>query len=451
MSTSPGYLTNFLTDFQKQHAHEPEFFQAVEELVHSLGSVFDKHPEFQKANILARITEPERSIRFRVSWIDDRGAVHVNRGYRVQFSSVLGPYKGGLRFHPSVNASILQFLAFEQIFKNSLTGLWLGGAKGGSDFDPKGKSDAEIMRFCQSFITELANYIGPDTDIPAGDIGVGSREIGYMFGWYKKLANEFHGSLTGKGTEWGGSELRPEATGYGLLYFVDAMLKHRHDTVSGKSIVISGSGNVAQYAAEKALEMGAQVVAMSDSSGYIYDAAGIDNDKLAHIMHIKNVERGRIADYLHKYPRASYHEGKRPWGQPADIYLPCATQNEIEKADAEAIVKHKPLLVAEGANMPTTPDALAILQKAGILFAPAKASNAGGVAVSGLEMAQNSMRSMWSIHEVDAKLKTIMQDIHQKCVKHGTPSPSGDVDYVAGANTAGFLRVAEAMLSQGVI
>lgn len=450
------YIETFLQGFRQRHPHEPEFVQAVEELVSSLGPLFDQRPDLQAASILERITEPERSIAFRVTWLDDQGKPHVNRGYRVQFSSVLGPYKGGLRFHPTVNLSILQFLAFEQIFKNSLTGLWLGGGKGGSDFDPKGKSDAEIMRFCQAFITELANYIGPDTDIPAGDIGVGSREIGYMFGWYKKLVNEFHGSLTGKGTEWGGSNLRPEATGYGLLYFVQAMLEHRNDSLNGKTLAISGAGNVAQYAAQKAIELGGKVLTLSDSSGYIYDPEGINQTKLDHVMAIKNVERGRIKDYLKTYPQATYHEGQRPWQEKADVYLPCATQNEIEAADAKAIAKHQPLIVAEGANMPTTPEALEILQTAGILFAPAKASNAGGVAVSGLEMAQNSMRTAWSLEEVDRKLKAIMHDIHQKCVENGPAShspgsKSQTVDYVTGANVAGFLRVAESMLSQGVV
>lgn len=454
MSTPSNYTDEFLINFRAKHQYEPEFVQAVEELVESLGPIFEDRADLRQANILGRITEPERIIQFRVSWVDDNGNVQVNRGYRVQFSSALGPYKGGLRFHPSVNASVIQFLGFEQVFKNSLTGLLLGGGKGGSDFDPKGKSDGEVMRFCQAFITELSNYIGPDTDIPAGDIGVGAREIGYMFGWYKKLAGEFHGSLTGKGSEWGGSNLRPEATGYGLLYFVEAMLKHRNDDLKGKTVAISGSGNVAQYAAEKAIEMGATVVTMSDSGGYIYDKDGIDDVKLAHVLHIKNIERGRIKDYLKKYPHATYHDGQRPWQQAADVYLPCATQNEIEKADAEAIVKHskKPLLVAEGANMPTTPEALEILKKANILFAPAKASNAGGVAVSGLEMAQNSMRASWSSQKVDQKLQTIMRDIHDKCVKNGTHKDNPDqIDYVQGANIAGFLRVAEAMLNQGVV
>lgn len=449
MSSGKVYITSFLEQFRQAHQYEPEFVQAVEELVESLDDILTARPDLQEASILERITEPERSIQFRVTWVDDKGKAHVNRGYRVQFSSILGPYKGGLRFHPSVNLSVLQFLGFEQIFKNSLTGLWLGGAKGGSDFDPKGKSDAEVMRFCQAFITELANYIGPDTDIPAGDIGVGSREIGYMFGWYKKLVNEFHGSLTGKGIDWGGSNLRPEATGYGLLYFVEAMLKHRNDSLRGKTVAISGAGNVAQYAAQKAIELGATVITLSDSSGYIYDADGINQTKLDHVLHIKNVERGRIEEYCKKYPKATYHDGQKPWPEQADIYLPCATQNEITETDAKTIIKHKPLIVAEGANMPTTPEAYEILRKAGILFAPAKASNAGGVAVSGLEMAQNSMRTMWSIEEVDDKLKVIMQDIHKKCVESGQ-TKSG-IDYVRGANTAGFIRIAESMLSQGTI
>ncbi|MBC7546605.1 NADP-specific glutamate dehydrogenase [Candidatus Saccharibacteria bacterium] len=456
MSDGQTYVADFLTNFRRKHEAEPEFIQSVEELVNSLGQLLDARPDLRSAGVLERITEPERSIQFRVTWVADDGSVHVNRGYRVQFSSVLGPYKGGLRFHPSVNLSILQFLGFEQIFKNSLTGLWLGGGKGGSDFDPKDKSDAEIMRFCQAFITELANYIGPDTDIPAGDIGVGSREIGYLFGWYKKLANEFHGSLTGKGTDWGGSNLRPEATGYGLLYFVDAMLRHRGDSMTGKSVVISGSGNVAQYAAQKAIEFGAKVLTMSDSNGYIIDNAGIDTAKLATILRIKNNDRGRIKQYLDFYPDAEYYEGSRPWKVAADIYLPCATQNEIEIADAQAMVANKPLLVAEGANMPTTPEAVTALQAAGILFAPAKASNAGGVAVSGLEMAQNSMRTAWTLEVVDDRLKEIMQNIHDKCAKHGasnskySSNTGSDIDYVSGANISGFLRVADAMLSQGI-
>lgn len=450
MSDGQTYVSNFLKEFKRRHATEPEFVQSVEELAQSLGNLLDSRADLVEAGILERITEPERSIQFRVTWVDDDGKVRVNRGYRVQFSSVLGPYKGGLRFHPSVNLSILQFLGFEQIFKNSLTGLWLGAGKGGSDFDPKDKSDAEVMRFCQAFITELANYIGPDTDIPAGDIGVGAREIGYMFGWYKKLANEFHGSLTGKGTDWGGSNLRPEATGYGLLYFVDAALQHRGESMSGKSIVISGSGNVAQYAAEKAIELGAKVLTMSDSGGFILDEAGIDTKKLQTIMRIKNNDRGRIKDYLKHYPQASYHENAKPWSVAADLYLPCATQNEIERSDANAIVANQPLLVAEGANMPTTPEAIEALQTAGILFVPAKASNAGGVAVSGLEMAQNSMRTAWTHQMVDDRLKEIMQTIHDKCVEHGQTSDSEMIDYVKGANISGFLRVADAMMSQGI-
>jgi glutamate dehydrogenase (NADP+) len=450
MSSGQQYIDNFLAGATERYQSEPEFLQALQELVGSLGTVIGDRPDLVRAGILERLCEPERSIQFRVTWIDDHDVVHVNRGYRVQFSGALGPYKGGLRFHPTVNLSVLKFLGFEQVFKNSLTGLWLGGAKGGSDFDPKGKSDTEVMRFCQAFITELANYIGPDTDIPAGDIGVGSREIGFMFGWYKKLVNEFHGSLTGKGIDWGGSNLRPEATGYGLLYFVEAMLKQRDDTLQGKTVVISGAGNVAQYAAQKAIELGAKVLTLSDSSGYIYDADGIDQEKLEHVLHIKNTERGRIEEYLKKYPKAAYHKDKKPWGEQADIYLPCATQNEIGKEDANAIIKHRPLIVAEGANMPTTPEAYEILHKTGVLFAPAKASNAGGVAVSGLEMAQNSMRTIWSIEEVDEKLKVIMRDIHQKCVDNGKTA-DGTVDYVQGANTAGFLRVAEAMLNQGIV
>lgn len=445
MSIDQNYIENFLDDFQKKHANEPEFVQSVEELVSSLGDLLQSRPDLRDARILERISEPERIIQFKVTWVDDQGVPQVNRGYRVQFSSVLGPYKGGLRFHPTVNLSVLQFLGFEQIFKNSLTGLMLGGAKGGADFDPKGKSDGEVMRFCQAFMTELANHIGPDTDIPAGDIGVGAREIGYLFGMYKKLANEFHGSLTGKGLDWGGSNLRPEATGYGLLYFVEAMLKHAGQDIKGKTVAISGSGNVAQYAAIKAVELGAKVVTLSDSGGYIYDADGFDAKELAFVQQIKNVQRGRIKDYLAKDPTAEYHEGQKPWAVKADIYLPCATQNEIDQADAQIIAANKPLIVAEGANMPTTTEGLAVFKQTDILFAPAKASNAGGVAVSGLEMAQNSMRTSWSLQEVDERLKGIMRDIHAQCVN------AGQTDYMKGANTAGFLKVAEAMLSQGIL
>lgn len=447
------YIDSFLTDFRKRHAHEPEFVQSVEELVNSLGDLLDQRQDLFDARILERITEAERIVQFKVTWVDDQGVPQVNRGYRVQFSSVLGPYKGGLRFHPTVNLSVLQFLGFEQIFKNSLTGLMLGGAKGGADFDPKNKSDGEVMRFCQAFMMELANHIGPDTDIPAGDIGVGAREIGYLFGMYKKLANEFHGSLTGKGLDWGGSNLRPEATGFGLLYFVEAMLKHAGQDIKGKTVAISGSGNVAQYAAIKATEMGAKVVTLSDSDGYVYDADGFDLEELEYIQDLKNVRRGRIKEYLSKDSSAEYHEGQKPWSVKADIYLPCATQNEIDKRDAETIVANQPLVVAEGANMPTTPEGIAVFSKYKVLFAPAKASNAGGVAVSGLEMAQNSMRTSWSLEEVDERLKSIMRDIHDQCVKAG--KTAGDdgakIDYAKGANSAGFLKVAEAMLSQGVV
>lgn len=448
--SSQTYIDSFLKDFGERHAAEPEFVQSVKEVAGSLGSLLDKHPEYEAAAVLERISEPERLIQFRVAWTDDAGKVQVNRGYRVQFSSLLGPYKGGLRFHPSVNRSVLQFLGFEQIFKNSLTGLWLGGAKGGADFDPKGKSDAEVMRFCQAFITELANYIGPDTDVPAGDIGVGSREIGYMFGQYKKLAGEFHGSLTGKGVDWGGSNLRPEATGYGLVYFVEAMLQERDDSLDGKTVAISGAGNVAQYAAQKALQQGSTVLTMSDSDGTIYDADGIDNEKLQYIMKLKNVERGRIREYADKYETAEFLEGQAPWGVEAEVYLPCATQNELDEAGAKQLAAYKPLIVAEGANMPTTPEALQVIHAAGIAFGPGKASNAGGVAVSGLEMAQNSSRVQWSHEDVDEKLQTIMQDIHAKCVRYGRDE-KGAVDYVRGANAAGFQRVAQAMLSQGVV
>lgn len=445
------YARQFLHEFSERYRHEPEFVQSVTELVVSVEQLLEDRPDLVQAGILERMTEPERIISFRVTWVDDAGHTQVNRGYRVQFSSTLGPYKGGLRFHPSVNLSVLKFLGFEQIFKNSLTGLWLGGGKGGSDFDPKGKSDGEVMRFCQAFMTELANHIGPDTDVPAGDIGVGGREIGYLFGWYKKLANQFGGAITGKGPDWGGSHLRPEATGYGLLYFVEAMLKEAGHSLSGRNVVISGSGNVAQYAAQKAIELGARVITMSDSGGFIHDPRGLDATKLAYIMQLKNAERGRIEAYTKKFPEATFHAGATPWRTAADVYLPCATQNEIDEAAAKHIVGHKPLAVAEGANMPCTPEAIAVFQAASVLFAPAKAANAGGVAVSGLEMSQNSMRVSWSHAEVDDRLKAIMQGIHAQALSYGRSKPGAPVDYVVGANTAGFLRVAESMLRQGAV
>jgi glutamate dehydrogenase (NADP+) len=400
--------------------------------------------------LLERMVEPERVIMFRIAWIDDKGATQVNRGFRIQMNSAIGPYKGGIRFHPSVNLSILKFLAFEQVFKNSLTTLPMGGGKGGADFDPKGKSDVEIMRFCQAFMTELSKHIGADTDVPAGDIGVGGREVGYMFGQYKRLRNEFTGVLTGKGISFGGSLIRPEATGYGDVYFADSMLKTKGKSFAGQTVVVSGSGNVAQYAAEKATQLGGKVVTMSDSSGYIYDEAGIDAEKLAYVMEIKNVNYGRISDYVKKYPSAKFVEGKRPWEVKCDIALPCATQNELNEDEAKTLVANGCFCVAEGANMPSTPEAVTVFQNAKILFAPGKASNAGGVATSGLEMSQNSLRLSWSSEEVDERLKGIMKNIHEACVKYGSDG-NGYVDYVKGANIAGFVKVADAMLGQGVV
>ncbi|MEY3941290.1 MAG: hypothetical protein RIR07_176 [Bacteroidota bacterium] len=429
---------------------EPEFIQAVHEVAESVIPFIEENPKYKKARILERITEPERTIMFRVAWTDDAGNVHVNRGYRVEFNSAIGPYKGGLRFHPTVNLSVLKFLGFEQIFKNSLTTLPMGGGKGGSDFDPKGKSDNEVMRFCQAFMTELSRHIGADTDVPAGDIGVGGREIGYMFGQYKRIRNEFTGVLTGKGLNWGGSLIRPEATGYGTVYFAQEMLATKGDGFNGKKVVISGSGNVAQYAAEKATQLGATVLTLSDSSGYILDNDGINAEKLAHVMHIKNVERGRISDYLKKYPSATFVAGKTPWGVACDIAMPCATQNELNGDDAKALIAHGVKCVAEGANMPSTPEAIEAFAAARILFSPGKASNAGGVSTSGLEMSQNSLRLSWSSEEVDQRLHGIMKSIHASCVKYGARE-DGTIDYVKGANLAGFVKVADAMLDQGVM
>jgi len=400
--------------------------------------------------LLERMVEPERIIMFRVPWTDDSGKVHVNKGYRVEFNSAIGPYKGGLRFHPSVNLSILKFLGFEQVFKNSLTTLPMGGGKGGSNFNPKGKSDAEVMSFCQSFMSELSRHIGPNTDVPAGDIGVGGREIGYLFGQYKRLRNEFTGILTGKGISFGGSLIRPEATGYGTVYFAKNMLETRGDSFNGKTVTISGSGNVAQYATEKVIEFGGKVVTLSDSGGYVYDADGIDTEKLAFVMDLKNVKRGRISEYVAKYPSAKYFEGKRPWEVTCDIALPCATQNELNKEEAETLLSNNCICVAEGANMPSTPDAIGVFQKGKILYAPGKASNAGGVATSGLEMSQNSLRLSWTTKEVDDKLHTIMNDIHASCVQYGT-ADDGYIDYVKGANIAGFVKLADAMLAQGIV
>lgn len=439
----------FMEKVKARDAHEPEFLQAVHEVAESVIPFMEENPKYKNANILDRMVEPERVITFRVPWVDDAGNTHVNRGYRVEFNSAIGPYKGGLRFHPSVNLSVLKFLGFEQVFKNSLTTLPMGGGKGGSDFDPKGKSDNEVMRFCQSFMTELARHIGPDTDVPAGDIGVGAREIGYMFGQYKRLRNEFTGVLTGKGRNWGGSLIRPEATGYGTIYFAQEMLATKGESFEGKTIAISGSGNVAQFAAEKCIELGAKVVTMSDSKGFIFDADGIDAEKLAWIKDLKNVRRGRISEYVKQFPNATFTEG-RPWSTKCDVAVPCATQNELNGDEAKTLIANGAICVAEGANMPSTPEAIAAFDEARILFSPGKASNAGGVATSGLEMSQNSLRLSWTREEVDAKLHTIMKDIHAACVQHGKRE-DGTVDYVRGANIAGFVKVADSMLDQGVV
>ncbi len=444
------YIEDFMAQIKAKSPNEPEFHQAVLEVVESLAPVILANPKYAKAKILERIAEPERAISFRVAWLDDNGEIQVNRGYRVQMNSAIGPYKGGLRFHPSVNLGLLKFLAFEQTFKNSLTTLPMGGGKGGSDFNPAGRSDNEVMRFCQSFMTELQRHIGPDTDIPAGDIGVGGREIGFMYGQYKRLRNEFTGTLTGKAPEWGGSPLRPEATGYGTCYFAKEMLAVKGDSFEGKIVTISGSGNVAQYATEKSTQLGGKVVTLSDSSGYIYDEAGIDAEKLAYVMDLKNVQRGRISEYVTRYPEAKFFAGERPWGVKCDIALPCATQNEVFESDAKALVANGCFCVSEGANMPSTPEAIAVFQGAKILYAPGKASNAGGVATSGLEMTQNSIRLKWTPEEVDAKLYQIMADIHSACVKYGTEE-GGYINYVNGANVAGFIKVADSMLAQGCL
>lgn len=443
-------IQSFVEAVAKRNANEPEFLQAVHEVAETVIPFIEENKKYQNKMLLERMVEAERIITFRVVWTDDAGNTQVNRGYRIQMNSAIGPYKGGIRFHPSVNLSILKFLAFEQTFKNSLTTLPMGGGKGGADFDPKGKSDNEVMRFCQAFMTELSKHIGGNTDVPAGDIGVGGREVGYMFGQYKRLRNEFTGVLTGKGISFGGSLIRPEATGYGDVYFAQSMLGTRGDSFTGKTVVISGSGNVAQYAAEKATQLGGKVVTMSDSSGYIYDADGIDAEKLAYVMEIKNELRGRIGDYLTKYPKAKFVSGKRPWEVKCDVALPCATQNELNEEEAKTLVANGCICVAEGANMPSTPEAVLVFQKAKILFAPGKASNAGGVATSGLEMSQNSLRLSWTSEEVDERLKRIMLDIHASCVKYGSDS-TGYVDYVKGANIAGFVKVADAMLAQGVV
>ena len=443
-------VQDFLDIVAKRNQNEPEFMQAVHEVAETVIPFIEKNKKYQNKMLLERMVEPERVIMFRVPWIDDAGKTQVNRGFRIQMNSAIGPYKGGIRFHPSVNLSILKFLAFEQVFKNSLTTLPMGGGKGGADFDPKGKSDNEVMRFCQSLMTEMERHIGADTDVPAGDIGVGAREVGYMFGQYKRLRNEFTGVLTGKGLSYGGSLIRPEATGYGNVYFAQNMLEHKGDSIKGKSVVISGSGNVAQYAAEKATELGAKVIALSDSGGYILDENGIDTAKLLFIMELKNERRGRISEYVDEYPDAKYYEGKAPWGEKCDIAMPCATQNELLEEDAKKLIENGCICVAEGANMPCTPEAVLVFQKAKILFSPGKASNAGGVATSGLEMSQNSMRYSWTAEEVDEKLHAIMNSIHDKCVEYGG-GEKGYVDYAKGANIAGFVKVADAMLAQGVV
>ena len=441
--------TEVLETLKRRFPNEPEYLQAVTEVLETIEEVYNQHPEFERANLIERLCIPDRIIQFRVSWADDKGNIHTNMGYRVQHNNVIGPYKGGIRFHRSVNLSILKFLAFEQTFKNSLTTLPMGGAKGGSDFSPRGKSNAEVMRFCQAFMNELYTHIGPNEDIPAGDIGVGGREVGYMFGQYKKLTHQFAGILTGKGKEFGGSDIRPEATGYGNIYFLENMLKTRNISLEGKTVLVSGSGNVAQYPVEKLLDLGAKPVTLSDSDGYIYDPDGIDREKLAFVMELKNIERGRIKEYAEHYG-VKYVEGGRPWGEKADIATPCATQNEIDKNDAIALINNGVIAISEGANMPTTPEAIKVFQDAKILYAPGKASNAGGVAVSGLEMTQNSERLNWTREEVDEKLHRIMNDIHENCVKYGTEE-DGYINYVKGANIAGFLKVAKAMMAQGIV
>ena len=443
-------ISKFIAEVNAKNQNEPEFMQAVTEVAETVIPYIVKHDIYYGQNILLRMAEPERVLSFRVAWIDDNEEIQVNRGYRVQMNSAIGPYKGGLRFHPSVNLSVLKFLAFEQTFKNSLTTLPMGGGKGGSDFNPKGRSDTEVMRFCQSFMTELYSHIGPNRDVPAGDIGVGSREIGYLFGQYKRLKNEFTGVLTGKGASFGGSLIRPEATGYGVVYFTEQMLKYKNDGLKGKKITISGSGNVAQFATEKCIQLGAKVISLSDSSGYIHDPEGIDEEKLAFIMDLKNVKRGRIVSYTKKYPKASFHAGETPWKLPCDIALPCATQNELDERDAKILIANGCFCIGEGANMPCTPEAIELFKKNKLLFAPGKASNAGGVAVSGLEMAQNSLRYSWTREEVNKRLQSIMVDIHESCLQYGKDE-NGYIDYVKGANIAGFVKVADAMLAQGVV
>lgn len=442
-------IKSFLENVTKRNNGEAEFLQAVTEVAETIIPYLKEQPKYKEAKILERLVEPERIIIFRVPWLNDRGQVEVNRGFRVQMNSAIGPYKGGLRFHASVTLSVLKFLAFEQVFKNSLTGLPMGGGKGGSDFDPKGRSDAEVMKFCQSFMTELYRHVGADIDIPAGDIGVGKREIGYLFGQYKRIKGEFTGVLTGKGSEWGGSQIRPEATGYGLVYFVEEILKKQKDTIKGKKVVISGSGNVAQFAAEKCIQEGAVVLTLSDSNGYIYNPKGIDLEGLAYIKALKNEERGRISEYAKKY-KCDYFEGKKPWEVTCDIALPNATQNELDEQDAALLAKNGCICVAEGANMPCTPEAITVFNKHKIFYAPGKAANAGGVAVSGLEMSQNSLRYSWTRDEVDKRLRQIMQEIHQLCAQYGKEN-EGYINYEKGANIGGFVKVADAMLAQGLV
>mgnify|MGYP006422116753 FL=1 len=441
-------LEDFMSGLIKRNPGETEFHQAVEEVAATVIPFINKNPVYIENQILERMTEPDRTIIFRVCWEDDSGKIRTNKGYRVQFNNSIGPYKGGLRFHHSVNLSILKFLGFEQTFKNSLTTLPMGAGKGGSDFNPKGKSDREIMRFCQSFMTELSKHIGPDIDVPAGDIGVGAREISFMFGQYKRLRNEFTGTLTGKALEFGGSLIRKEATGYGAVYFMEEMLQHRGDSIKGKSCLVSGSGNVAQFAAQKIMHLGGKVLTMSDSSGFIHDPEGLNDEKLNYLIDLKTVRRGRISEYAEKY-KCHFHEGKRPWAIKADLAFPCATQNELELQDAENLIKGGIIAITEGANMPTTNDAIAAIKKANLVFAPGKAANAGGVAVSGLEMTQNSIRMAWTREELEERLKNIMREIHQQCVNYGTEEKQ--VDYIKGANIAGFVKVANAMVAYGAV
>jgi glutamate dehydrogenase (NADP+) len=443
-------VAKVLEDLNRRFPNEPEYIQAVSEVLNSIEEEYNKHPEFEASNLIERLCIPDRINSFRVTWVDDQGKVQTNMGYRIQHNNAIGPYKGGIRFHASVNQSILKFLAFEQTFKNSLTTLPMGGAKGGSDFSPRGKSAAEVMRFCQAFMLELHRHVGPELDVPAGDIGVGGREVGYMFGMYKKLTRDFSGTFTGKGLEFGGSLVRPEATGYGNIYFLVEMLKTRGWTLEGKKVLISGSGNVAQYTAEKVLQLGGKVMTMSDSDGYVYDPDGIDREKLDYIMELKNLYRGRIREFAEQYPGVKYVAGARPWGEKADIATPCATQNEINGDDARKLIANGIIAVSEGANMPSTPEAVKVFQDAKILYTPGKASNAGGVSVSGLEMTQNAQHLAWSAEEVDAKLHWIMESIHAACVKYGT-EPDGYINYVKGANIAGFMKVAKAMMAQGIV